>query len=85
MVIHDEAYLQQAVIYVHANTVKHNLPYSYKDYEYCSYKKIVGATEFDTTYKNVVNFFGGKEQFEFLHEQQVNYYCKKGFPTSKLE
>jgi putative transposase len=85
LAIHDESYLQQAIIYVHANTVKHNLPYNFKDYECCSYKKIVSSNETDVTYKAVIEFFGGKEKFELLHEEQVNYYYKNGFPTSKLE
>ena len=83
--IDTDAYLQMAIIYVHANTVKHKTFNNYKTYFHSSYSAIIKSNGFYCAATVVVEFFGGLNKFVLLHEEQINYYYQKGFPNSKLE
>jgi putative transposase len=81
--INDEAHLQQAIIYTHANAQKHGLVKSFLDHLWHSYHAIIKD---DATYVNtkaVLDFFGGKLKFEQVHKQQIDYfYGQKEFYSS---
>ena len=83
--IDTDAYLQMAIIYVHANTVKHKTFNNYKTYGHSSYGAIIKSNRFYCATTAVLGFFGGLDKFVLLHEEQINYYYQKGFPNSKLE
>jgi hypothetical protein len=83
--IPDDAYLQQAIIYTTANAQKHNLVKDFASYKYSSYKETLQDGNTWIARKEVIDFFGGKEQFEKLHIAQVDYYYKNNWPSSKLE
>jgi putative transposase len=82
--INEDAHLQQAIIYVHANAQKHGLIKDYRLYAYSSYNEILSGKSF-VNVDDVINFFGGTKQFIDLHEQQVAYYYANNWPGSRIE
>jgi len=83
--INEDGYLQQAIIYVHANAQKHGLISDYKKYFHSSFNNIVEDDSYYTDVNNVLDFFKGKEQFLKIHEEQVAYFYSRGWLSSKLE
>lgn len=83
--IKEDAHLQQAIIYVHANAQKHGLIRDFKDYKYSSYWEIIKDNPLNVQVEEVLKFFGGKEQYIKTHQEQVNHFYNKGWPSSKLE
>jgi hypothetical protein len=57
----------------------------FASYKYSSYKETLQDGNTWIARKEVIDFFGGKEQFEKLHIAQVDYYYKNNWPSSKLE
>lgn len=85
MAIDTDTYLQQAIIYVHANAVKHQLCKDYAKYRYSSYTCFTESSGNYYVTGELLSFFGGMAKFIELHEAQIQYYYNKGFPNSKLE
>ena len=83
--INGEEYLQQAVIYVHANVQKHGVISDYKEHFHSSFNNIMKDDSYYADVNNVLDFFKGKEQFLKIHEEQVAYFYSRGWPSSKLE
>jgi putative transposase len=83
--IDDDAHLQHAIVYTHANAQKHDIANDYKKYPFSSYITIIKNDEYYTNSKSVINFFGGIEKFIQIHDSQVEYYYQKNWPNSKLE
>lgn len=83
--IQDEAYLQQAIIYVNANAQKHQIVKEFKDYPHSSYRGIIANDYSFLQVNEVLDFFGGKDAFIQLHKSQVEYYYSANWPSSKLE
>jgi putative transposase len=83
--IKEEAHLQQAIIYVHANAQKHGLVADFKDYKYSSYWEILYHTSAYVQVDEVLQFFGGKDQYINTHQSQIDHFYKNGGPSSKLE
>lgn len=71
--IQDADHLQQAIIYTHANSQKHDIIKDYKLYPYSSFLPICNSHQ-NGVFKEVVDFFGGVDLFVKLHDQQINYY-----------
>ncbi len=82
--INNETHLKQAIIYVHANAIKHGIDNSYLTYPYSSYPLILNESGCVQSC-DVLNFFGGRVQYENVHHQQVDWFYKRGWPSSKLE
>jgi putative transposase len=72
--IDTDAYLQQAIIYVHANAVKHQVCMDYTKYRYSSYTCFTESCRNYYVTQEVVDFFGGMVKFIELHEAQIQYY-----------
>lgn len=83
--IKEDAHLQQAIIYVHANAQKHGIINDFKTHKYSSYWEIIKGDPLNVRVDAVLQFFGGKEQFIKLHQLQVDHFYKNGWPSSKLE
>lgn len=72
--IDNEDYLKQVIMYVHLNPVKHKFTNDFKTYPFSSYKTFLSEkpTSVDRAY--ILELFGGKENFEFCHnESQIKY------------
>ncbi|MEO6253353.1 MAG: hypothetical protein ABIO79_08620 [Ferruginibacter sp.] len=83
--IEDDAHLQQAIIYTNANAQKHNLVTDFKKYPHSSYTGTVTGNNIFIMIKNVLDFFGGLDNFINIHKNQVDYYYQHDWPSSKLE
>jgi REP-associated tyrosine transposase len=83
--IKEDSHLQQAIIYVHANAQKHKFIKDFKDHRYNSYWEIIKGDCSNVQINEVLHFFGGKEQFIKIHQQQVDHFYNKGWPSSRLE
>ncbi len=66
--IQDESHLQQAIIYVHANTQRHSLIRDFRNHKFSSYHEIVLGKSSLVNVSRVLEFLGGKEKFIELHE-----------------
>jgi REP element-mobilizing transposase RayT len=72
--ITDNAHLQQAIIYTHANAQKHGLVKNFADHPHHSYHEIIaGISEF-VDCSSVIEFFDGKQKFIELHKEQADYF-----------
>jgi len=85
MLITDDSYLQQAIVYVHANAQKHNLVNDFLKYRYTSYHDIIRGNYLYIDTKAVLNFFNGTNKFIEIHRLQVEYYYNNNWPSSKIE
>jgi putative transposase len=83
--INEDAHLQQAIIYVHANAQKHGLIKDYRTYPYTSYNEIITGKSFFVNVAGVLHFFGGTERFIEQHQQQVEYFYSNNWPSSRNE
>jgi putative transposase len=80
LLIADDAHLQQAIIYTHANAQKHGLVKNFLEHRRHSYHTIMNNDSGFVNTTAVLDFFGGKLKFEEAHKQQIDYfYGQKGF------
>ena len=68
--ISNEEYLKNLILYIHLNPVNHNLVNNVTDYIWSSYKSILSLKESKINRECVLDFFGGKENFIFVHQQK---------------
>lgn len=71
-------YFTQAVIYIHANAQKHKMVKDFKKYEWNSYHSILSDKSTRLLRSEILDWFGGKQQFIQTHEDLSHYYY--GFP-----
>lgn len=83
--IKSEAHLLQAIIYVHANEVKHGLRKNFTQSTHSSYTIILKNDNDWVDYKHVLDVFGSLGEFQQMHFEQVAWFYKQGWPNSKLE
>lgn len=83
--ISGDVHLQQAIIYVHANEQKHNLTDDFKKSGFTSWRQITGNSTGLVDNEKVLNFFGGMDKFIQLHDEQVEHFYTRNWPSSKLE
>lgn len=72
--INDEPHLQQLVIYIHANALKHNICKDFQKYRWSSYLPILSDKKTELKREGVLDFFGGKDNFVVLHKTQSQYF-----------
>ena len=83
--IEDDTHLQQAIIYTNANAQKHKLINDFTKFSHASYQDVLLNKTSWVCCKDVVDFFGDKEQFIKTHKAQVEYYYSNNWPSSRLE
>ncbi|MEO7263906.1 MAG: hypothetical protein ABIW38_03290 [Ferruginibacter sp.] len=83
--ITDDAHLQQAVIYTNANAQKHKLVNDFTTYPYTSYTEVLLNCNSSVCCKDVIEFFGSRDQFIKIHKEQVEFYYNNNWPSSRLE
>ena len=67
--IETEDYLRNVIIYTHINPVKHKFQDNYLDYKYSSYNSIVSHKPTLLLRDDILELFGGKENFIFQHKE----------------
>jgi putative transposase len=69
--IQDETYLTQLVNYIHKNPVKHGIQNNYESFIYSSYRIILSESNTNLHREEVINWFGGKEEFIHYHKSDT--------------
>lgn len=65
----DKTYLTHLVCYIHRNPIHHGICKDFKSYPYSSFGKILKDTDSVLEKDEVLNWFGGKEQFSLAHQE----------------
>ncbi|MEO6489381.1 MAG: hypothetical protein ABIO04_05510 [Ferruginibacter sp.] len=78
--IKDEAQFSQTVIYINANAVKHKLVTDLTTYKWSSYSSLLSTKETKLYRNEILDWFGGREQFIKQIMKQKQYYdiCASG-------
>lgn len=63
-----EEYLRQLIVYIHHNPQKHKFANYFKDYPWSSFNSIISAKPGILRYEEVIELFGGRENFIKAHE-----------------
>lgn len=69
-----DAHLTQAIIYIHANALKHQLVKDLALYKWSSYQSILSDKPTHLKRNEVLEWFGNKERFIEAHKNQSEYY-----------
>jgi len=73
--VNDDLHLTQLMIYIHANPVKHKIIKDLTYYKWSSYQALLSDSPTHLCREEVLNWFGGKENFiRVHHEQTLHYY-----------
>ena len=67
--IDDEKYLKNLILYIHQNPINHNVADTIEDYPWSSYKPIISSKPTKIKRDFVLDLFGKKTNFIFVHEQ----------------
>src|SRR5438128_2609414 len=65
--IDDSKYLIQLICYVHNNPVEHGFSAAPEQWRYSSYNAILSESKTHVKREDVLDIFGGKDNFVFLH------------------
>ncbi len=71
-----ESHFIQAVIYIHANAVKHNIIKDFTIWKWSSYHTMLSDSVTNLLREEVLAWFGGKEQFIKTHLEMTSLYYK---------
>jgi putative transposase len=72
--ISDQLHLHQVIIYIHANVLKHNICSEFQNYKWSSYLSILSYKKTVLKRKEILDFFGGVENFIQQHQTQSQYF-----------
>lgn len=73
--VNKESHFTQAVIYIHANAQRHNLCTDFTEYKWTSWHSMLSANETMLNRTEVLDWFGGQEQFIKAHQNMAAHYC----------
>jgi REP element-mobilizing transposase RayT len=73
--IEKEDYLIRLICYVHANPIAASLCARFEDWKYSSYNALVGRGSTGLNRGAVLEWFGGRENFIYVHEE----FIRKGY------
>ncbi|RJE75044.1 MULTISPECIES: transposase [Reichenbachiella] len=65
----NNAYFSQLIRYIHHNPVKHGFVTDHKEYPYSSYHAHLATTSTKLYRREVLDWFGGKENYASFHEE----------------
>jgi len=66
--IEQDRYLQQLIIYIHLNSVKHNVDTNFIKFPYSSYNSIVSQKSTLIMRDEVIELFNDIENFKYIHQ-----------------
>ena len=72
--IEDDLHLTHLVIYIHANSLKHNITRDFTNYKWSSYQEIISNGSTHVCRNELLDWFGGKTNFIKTHLEQVAHY-----------
>lgn len=68
----DENYLKQLIVYAHLNP-KHHFDLDFKSFQFSSYQTYLSDKETKVERDEIINLFGGLENFIFSHNQKNDF------------
>lgn len=71
--VHNLAYFNQLIVYIHQNPAKHGIADDYKDYTYSSYHSIVSQANTKLQRQDVLASFGDATSFQQQHQKEVDW------------
>lgn len=71
ILVEDEDYLRDLVVYIHNNPVKHGFVKSPESYEYSSYYSYISMSEEEIEENEVISWFDDIDNFRFVHKEAV--------------
>jgi REP element-mobilizing transposase RayT len=66
----DDSYFTAIIQYIHANPIAAGLCKTYDDWEFSSYKTLIGNGETNINRTAVLEWFGNRDEFIKVHEQR---------------
>jgi len=69
-----DSYFDQAMIYIHANAIKHRLVKDINQYKWSSWHSILSDSPTNLLRDEILDWFGGKERFIKIHLEMTKYY-----------
>jgi putative transposase len=72
--IDKESHFTQAIIYIHVNAAKHGLIKDLSKWKWSSWHSYLTESPTKLRRQEVLEWFGGKDQFIQLHEEMTDYY-----------
>ncbi len=72
--VNKESQFTQAVIYINANAVKHGLVTNINDHKWSSYHSIISNEKTNLCRQEILDWFGGRDQFINVLKEQTAYY-----------
>jgi putative transposase len=72
--VYNERYFTQAIIYIHGNAVKHKIAKDFTTYPWSSYPSIISDKPTLLNKQELIEWFGGMQQFRQTHKTQTEYY-----------
>ncbi|MFT4155815.1 transposase [Parafilimonas sp.] len=72
--VKDDFHFTQLIIYIHANPLKHGIMKDFTKYHWSSYKAIISQSHTLLKREEVLEWFGGKEKFIQIHQEQAAFY-----------
>lgn len=76
--IDSDSYFTQIIYYIHRNPVHHRLVRSIDEWAYSSYPIYRDNLDSFVTTREVLDWFGGRDQFIKDHQQQIQNYLEDG-------
>ncbi len=74
--LENETYLKNLILYVHLNP-KHHLDIDFKCFLFSSFQSIISEKETKLARNEILDLFGGKENFIFCHNDKNDYLTEK--------
>jgi putative transposase len=71
--------LKQVTYYIHRNPIHHNFVRDYKSWNYSSYKDIISNKSCILKTAEVLQWFGGKKEFEDFHEIKIKEFKEEKY------
>jgi putative transposase len=72
--INKETQFTQAVVYIHANPVKHQLVTDFKQYQWSSWHDLISESPTELLRQELLDWFGNKDLFIRTHKEMTKYY-----------
>jgi putative transposase len=67
--IENESHFNQVIIYIHTNPTKHKISNDFTTWKWSSYQTILSNSKTSVPRQEILNWFGGIEQFEKIHHE----------------
>lgn len=72
--VNKASHLTQAIVYIHANPLKHQITNDFTSYKWSSWQSLISEKPTLLLREEVIDWFGSKEVFINTHKEMAGYY-----------